>query len=296
MAFQLKKKETAHAGTLRLAGDQLANAIDELQNTENEDRIHQARKRIKKLRALLRLVRPQLGKAYQQLNIQFRDLARGLSAQRDLQSMLEATDRLKSKTNRQKQLAALAALHSHLEKYLQQQKTTAAHNRDPIAESETLAAFKMALADVDHWPWANTDRSAEWDGLIRTYRRGRRELRRLIEQPQDEKLHDFRKQVKYHWYHLRLMNKRCHNRLIEQQARAKQLAERLGDDHDLVLLSNYLSTHAAESNFNCKPLRQLIRQQRHKLQRKSIKLARKVYSKKPAALVKSITTEPHSVS
>ena len=58
------------------------------------EKIHQIRKRCKKLRAVLRLVRPGLSEFYASENAFFRDAARVLSPLRDTQSVLDAYDGL----------------------------------------------------------------------------------------------------------------------------------------------------------------------------------------------------------
>ena len=291
MAFQFKKHESIHAGALRIAGEQLSSAIDQLQDSENPERVHEARKRIKKLRALLKLIRPQLGKAYRQLNVQFRDMGRELSLQRDCESMLEAAARLKTKGLRKKQVRALTELQSHLQENLTQQKQLATNQRNPVAEGSILAAFKTALADVEYWQLKTTDKSSQWDGFLNTYRSGRQSLRTVLKQPQDEALHAFRKQAKYHWYHLQLIAPFFKKKLKTEHGRAKQLVETLRDDHDLVLLSNYLNNHAAEFSTDLTPLHELIQKQRQKLQKEAFQLAREIYHSKPQLLLKTLAAD-----
>ncbi|NJK27804.1 MAG: CHAD domain-containing protein [Coleofasciculaceae cyanobacterium SM2_3_26] len=81
--YQLTTKETVSNGIKRVAQEELDRAIAQLSGqTEesHEEAIHDARKRLKKLRALLRLVRDRLGQdAYERENLCFRDAARKLS-------------------------------------------------------------------------------------------------------------------------------------------------------------------------------------------------------------------------
>src|SRR5215475_2007881 len=58
----------------------------------DDERIHSIRKRCKKLRGLLRLVRPSLGDTYERENAYFRDVARALSPLRDVHVTLAAFD------------------------------------------------------------------------------------------------------------------------------------------------------------------------------------------------------------
>ena len=109
MAYRLKNKESISTEIKRIACEQTDKAIENLtteiriasdNNTdwsadtniveERQEAIHDVRKRIKKIRAVIRLVRDDLGKEiYQQENHCFRDAGRRLSEVRDAQVLLE---------------------------------------------------------------------------------------------------------------------------------------------------------------------------------------------------------------
>src|SRR5918997_4732474 len=76
----------------RVARGRIDHALDELRgksDSTREEAVHEARKDMKKLRALLRLVRGDLGdRVYRRENQCFRDTARELSGMRDADVML----------------------------------------------------------------------------------------------------------------------------------------------------------------------------------------------------------------
>ena len=76
----------------RVARGRIDHALDELRgksDSTREEAVHEARKDMKKLRALLRLVRGELGdRVYAAENACFRDTARELSGVRDADVML----------------------------------------------------------------------------------------------------------------------------------------------------------------------------------------------------------------
>jgi CHAD domain-containing protein len=98
MAFQFKPDETLAKGIRRIAKGQLDKALDGLtglSGEEPEEVVHDARKRFKKLRALLRLARIGLGRTITDWeNARLRDAARPLSEVRDAEVMIEAFDEL----------------------------------------------------------------------------------------------------------------------------------------------------------------------------------------------------------
>ena len=84
MAYRLKLKEPLAKGVRRIAGEQLGDAAARLEGGSNpETGVHEARKSLKRTRALLRLVRPGLGETnFRKANARLRDFARSLSAVR----------------------------------------------------------------------------------------------------------------------------------------------------------------------------------------------------------------------
>jgi hypothetical protein len=60
MAFALKKKESVPKGVRRLGQRQVKKALEDLEHCDRLEAVHEIRKKIKELRALLRLVRPLL--------------------------------------------------------------------------------------------------------------------------------------------------------------------------------------------------------------------------------------------
>lgn len=66
MAYQLNAAESVNDALIRIAREQLGKAIAEIDDgaLDDDKTVHQVHKRCKKLRGLLRAVRPALGKAY----------------------------------------------------------------------------------------------------------------------------------------------------------------------------------------------------------------------------------------
>ena len=97
MAFRLSRRGPPTDDARRLADDELGSAIDRLSDAgaAAELRVHGARKSIKRVRALLRLVRASLPAGrFRQHNAALRDAARGLSAARDAAVALTTFDAL----------------------------------------------------------------------------------------------------------------------------------------------------------------------------------------------------------
>ena len=91
-AFRISPAEPVPDEVRRVARGRIDHAIDELRcssESSREEAVHEARKDMKKLRALLRLVRGELGeRVYSAENACFRDVARELAGVRDADVML----------------------------------------------------------------------------------------------------------------------------------------------------------------------------------------------------------------
>jgi hypothetical protein len=90
MPYNLQKHESLEAGLKRVAEEQLSAGIQELQAYK----IYECRKRIKKVRAVLRLLKLPLGPLYVEENRRLREIARRFSAARDLDVSLELIEAL----------------------------------------------------------------------------------------------------------------------------------------------------------------------------------------------------------
>lgn len=97
MAYRLKRAESVGDGLRRIAREQIDKAVAELTDADldRHEAVHQFRKRAKKIRGLIRLVRPALGDIYGQENGWYRDAARKLSRVRDAEALLESLHSLR---------------------------------------------------------------------------------------------------------------------------------------------------------------------------------------------------------
>ena len=82
MSYRFREREPVRRGALRIAREEIDKAVVVLgdENLDRHERVHQARKRFKKIRALLRLLRGELGDTYGEENVWFRDCGRELAA------------------------------------------------------------------------------------------------------------------------------------------------------------------------------------------------------------------------
>ncbi|CAE7768809.1 unnamed protein product, partial [Symbiodinium microadriaticum] len=96
MTYQLVDNEPLSHALRRIAREQIDQAIAEIDDktVPRDEAVHQVRKRCKKIRGLVRLVRPEFEKTYQAENKWYRDIAARLSDVRDAQVLIETYDKL----------------------------------------------------------------------------------------------------------------------------------------------------------------------------------------------------------
>jgi CHAD domain-containing protein len=98
MSFELRPAESLRKGIHRIVRKQMDNALEQLTGPHSGSRdeaVHEARKCFKRIRGVLRLVRPVIGaKAYRQENTCFRDAGRPLTGVRDAKILVGTLDRL----------------------------------------------------------------------------------------------------------------------------------------------------------------------------------------------------------
>jgi len=95
MPFHFKKKESVAKAARRLCCERIDDALENLKDRDRLKSVHEVRKEIKKLRAILRLVRGEIGKNfYRKSNDLFRKVAVFLTAIRDSHVKLNAFEAL----------------------------------------------------------------------------------------------------------------------------------------------------------------------------------------------------------
>jgi CHAD domain-containing protein len=275
-AYRLKSKESLPEGLARAARGRIDHAIDELRgNTDStpEEAVHAARKDLKKLRALVRLARGELGEStFARENCAFRDAGRELAAARDSDVMLDTL----------KALDPPAGPGWDLHKAIQAHRARNGGGSRHAAAAGVVSMLREARRRVDDWPLEDDSFRALRDGLESTYRRGRRDFKAVQANASVEALHEWRKRVKDLWYHHSLLCALWPPVMEAVGDEAHQLADRLGDDHDLAVLADWIREHtdAGPEFFDA------VDRRRAELQAEAITLGARLYADKPKAYVR----------
>jgi CHAD domain-containing protein len=268
-AYRLKQGESVPKGIRRIARGRIDHALDALKDP-TEEAVHDARKDTKKLRALLRLVRGEIGEdVYGRENACFRDAAGELAGVRDADVMLATLADLEERYG-----AETGTIRQGLEAH---RIRTSAGSRHQAAAA-AIGMLEEARVRVSRWPLERDGFEALEDGLRRTYRRGRRDWQAALSEPSTERLHEWRKRVKDLWYHCTLLEETWTPVMSALADEAHEASDRLGDDHDLVLLLEW----------GAEPLESLIAERRRELQDEAFAYGARLYADKPKVFVRRI--------
>ena len=137
-----------------------------------------------------------------------------------------------------------AGMGPKLRRKIQAQRATGSGDGRSTAAAGVVAMLREARGRVDGWPLESDSFDALGDGLERTYRRGRRDFRAARTTPSVEALHEWRKRVKELWYHHTVLRELWAPVMQAVGNEAHELADRLGDDHDLAMLADWVREHA----------------------------------------------------
>jgi CHAD domain-containing protein len=237
MAFRFKVGESFEEGFRRIAVEQIDRASAQLQQDDNQEvAVHETRKALKRLRALLRLVRPAIGKdAFRSENSELRDVGQSLSGARDRHVLLETANKLD---------AAGAFGRKAIAESLRQAITGANGEGEPL--SLKAAADRLALAKkrLGALTVEGNGFAVVGEGLEHSYKRARHAFRDAYDNPSDEGFHEWRKGAQRHWRQMVLLSRAWPDCLEARAGEARELSQLLGDDHDLAVLVAFVHSES----------------------------------------------------
>jgi CHAD domain-containing protein len=239
MTYRFKLHEPIAKGVSRIGLEQIETAELQVTAADGDGAVHNIRRCLKRLRAILRLVRPALPEAvYRRETRAIASIGRQFASARDRVVMRQTLMKLEARFG-----ALPTGLGPRLEKLLAK---PAARQPSRIATKDRRAAV-AALAKTKQF-FARIERAGirlehASEGLERTYRRARRLFGDGYQHPSDGALHEWRKSVQQHWRHMQLLSRAWPDVLGGRAREAKELSRLLGEDHDLALLAAFVAEH-----------------------------------------------------
>jgi CHAD domain-containing protein len=296
--FAPLRGERPATGHRRMALGQLDVAIDALAGTgahaSPEKRVHEARKALKRLRALLRMLRDELGEqTYEREAALLRDTGRMLARARDAAVLLATLEDLIARHPRR--LASRGGV-LRMRGSLQGEREGAAEQA--LAEAAMPAGALTDLlamrSRVSEWKLAESGGiEAVEPALERLYGRGRGRMRRAAKAKgvsrRTRTLHEWRKRVKDLRYAAEILG------AGKVAKRADELGELLGEEHDLAVLAERVRREGSAPDASGAPgrrtrklLLKLIARRRRKLRRRALRDGERLYRRKPKQFVRRV--------
>ncbi len=231
----IQADEPLRAGLLRVADNLVKNAVERIKNASNDrvEDLHFVRVTIKRLRAILRLIRPAIKKrAFDRENGRLRTAARRLSIARDADVARKTLATLPFAKQSEKDSGAVAL---------------AGFRKNGTPEADISKTMKVTALNLEktrrnlHQLQISRD---EWKliepGVRKVYRQCRKRMKRAVGHGDDDAYHKWRIRIKSLYYELQMLQSVWPARLTKMVAGLNKLQDQIGVDHDLVVLKRSL--------------------------------------------------------
>lgn len=288
MAFRIRQDESMAHGLRRLAKKQLASARECLDGGKSpgESAVHAARKSVKKVRAIVHLVRSDDGRRLSKSPKRLRDANRVLSQSRDADAMTETLATLLDREPRILSEHTRARLHRQLAEHRDALSRAVAEGGTWRDVTDELSAIRKT---VKRWSQSHEGFGAMAPGLRKTHRLGGKLMGRAVDGDDADSFHEWRKQIKALWYELRLLEEFSPSvkRYVEQLGRAETA---LGDDHNIAVLCGFLGESRAVAG-EAGAMRQFLRQAgryQQELRRTAVADTKAIYEVTTGAFVREV--------
>lgn len=275
MAYHFEKKDRSVAAAIRrISVEQIDLATQALTTTDLPlpARIHVARKAVKKLRGLLRMIRP-VFKDYTLENNALRDAGRTLVGVRDAQVALGTLEMVGVLANLSQQ--DIAALRAAFEARITEAEA-------PEALAAQIDAFLIPWQDLRRracdWTPRRKGYAALQDGLERSFIAACRAEGAVGPGAEDMAVHEWRKRAKDHWYQARLLAPIWPEIMQVHGSEAGRLGDLLGEHQDIAVLLGYLPETALADR-----LRSAAKARQKALLATAHPLSRRIFAGSPSA-------------
>jgi CHAD domain-containing protein len=287
MKYTIQSDEPVSDGIKQIIQEKIETGIDHIDgDMDSHETVHEVRKRCKEVRAALRLVRGVLP-TYSEENAHYRDAARKISDIRDATALIETFD----------DHVTVAAEEVGIDDDdLSSCRDSLVQRRDRKAEQidldERLTSVREDLVEglerVDYLPITTEGYDAVSGGLGKSYRRGRNRMVDAYKDPTDETFHEWRKRIKYHRYHTRLLRSVWPDPMKARRSELKTLSDLIGDEHDLAVFLERMYDEQLFTEDIRVELDTAITYRRSVLQRRGRPIGERIFAEEPDQLVDRI--------
>jgi CHAD domain-containing protein len=268
-------------------------------STDPAELVHEARKAIKRMRALARLLRDELGEQeFSRVNASLRSAGRRLAGARDADVRL-ATLRELIERHPHALGPARGASNGNgprregIRRLEEQLQSELLNNGQPSDIDEVLADIAAMRDQLARWSLVDIDFGTLSPGLRRVYREGRHRYARCAREHggDEQHVHDWRKRVKSLYYALDMLGAKKAKGARGAARRADRLGDLLGNEHDLWMLCAYVEEHPEAFGADATAKDELLKrieQRRRRLRKRALSLGGRLYKRKPGRFTRRI--------
>ncbi|MCI0540934.1 MAG: CHAD domain-containing protein [Verrucomicrobiales bacterium] len=267
----------------RLGRERIEHALECLKECDRAEAIHCARKDIKKVRAVLRLVCTRIRKKdWCRLTDQLRQAAKQLAVPRDAYVKPRTLRNLIHHFKGQLAAGALRHVRTELRTACDEQMKEFTKEKTVQSVERTL---RRAAKELDHLKVNGEDWKALCPGVKRAYSAGQHAYETVLKDPSPENFHEWRKRAKDLWYQVTLLRRLWPEQMDAMERELEALGEHLGDDHDLVMLRQAVEEKGASvgNPRELELLNGLIEERQRKLRTAALAVGSRFYAEKPSA-------------
>ncbi|TIQ29258.1 MAG: CHAD domain-containing protein [Mesorhizobium sp.] len=243
MSFRIDPRLPLTGEVRRILADEIGKALGHLETARDkpEQGLHKCRKRLKSVRALLRLVRSGDESFCQTENECYKQVSALLAGPREATALIETIDRLASAFPEQTAGGGLDAVRERL--VLRQHELHAGPGLD-AAINAAVAACREGLERIDRLSLPDQlEQAADIlaEGARATLRRAKKALDKAGTRGAADDFHDLRKAAKTHSMHLSLLGRLWPTPIKTRRKAVDKLGELLGELHDVFVMRALLA-------------------------------------------------------
>lgn len=290
--FCISNTESISKNIHRILLEQFSYIIIQSEKSQEEvhKSIHETRKSMKRIRAVFRMIRDEIGySSYYRENTFYRDLSRELSEIRNFEVLSGSLKNLQEDLSNTIPSDVFVLLEDELGR--QQNMVMGGQARLSQLLKEMAGKIEIARDRIYDFPIRHDDFRAFEGGLFRMYRQGKRYLHDARNNPSPTHLHDLRKRLKYFWYQVEILQPIFPGPMKAYASTLETIAENLGVYHDLQVLQEFLGelNVISDAKIN-ETLQEACLARKSMLLYNIWPLADIAYSEKPSAMVNRLAS------
>jgi CHAD domain-containing protein len=251
LPYVFRKSESVAKAAQRVARELLDDTLKIIRDPKVtlDVRTHEARKAIKKLRGMLRLVESsaRYGRLEKAIDKELRDAARKLAPFRDSDVMRAALQKAANGSHGLLDEKVADEIHACITEHTTTEKSAQAVSLALYTTDITAIGDKIASSEIHTRNLPALEKS-----YLKTCNAAYDLMRRVLAgAASEEDFHEWRKFVKYHFYHTRLLAGIYGKRARKRAKDANNLEEILGQHHDLAVLAQRIEAHRQQIQTIC---------------------------------------------